>query len=193
VSTTLVAPARPGDRVPVSTPWRWTAAGAVGLAGGLHAVAAVQHAGEAPTLAAGFVATALVQLGTAGWLALGARGSGWGTRTVVLALGSTVAFLLVLLVAHTTTWLPVLHDGAAGAHGGHGGHSTATGPVALGLDAPAEVEPLGVLGTATGLAEVVAVLGLVALLPPRARSRTTTGLLVLGLATWAAWLTGLLG
>lgn len=190
--TTALAPAAAGARTPVATPWRWTAAAATATAGGLHAVAAAEHVAEAPTLAAGFVLTALVQLGTAGWLALGRRGSGWGTRGVLLALGATVVFLLVLLVAHTTPWLDALHGSAE--HAGHAtGHSSATGAVALGLTAPAEVEPLGVLGTVTGLVEVVAVLGLAAMLPPRTRSRTTTALLLLGLAAWAAWLTGLLG
>lgn len=192
MSAVLVqVPARPTGQVPVATPWRWTAAAATAAAGALHVAAAGQHLAEAPTLAAGFVLTALVQLATAGWLALGPRGSGWGTRAVLLALGATVAFLLVMLVAHTTPWLAALHGGQ---HTGHAtGHSSATGAVSLGLTAPADVEPLGALGTATGLVEVVAVLGLAALLPPRTRSRTTTALLVLGLVAWAAWLTGVLG
>ncbi|SDG31360.1 hypothetical protein [Klenkia brasiliensis] len=198
---TAVLPVAPGqrrsarvERAPVATRWRFVAAAATGGAGVLHGVAAAQHLGEAPTLTAGFVLTAAVQLGMAGWLLLGRRGSGWDSRTVQLALWATVGFLLVLLVGHTTDWLTPLHGTAAG-HGGHAtGHAVQTaGAVALGLDAPVEVEPLGALGTTTGALEVLAVLGLAALLPAATRRRTTTGLLVLGLAAWTAWATGVLG
>lgn len=195
MSTTDARPttAVPAGHAPTRTPWRWAAVLGTATAGVLHGLAAVDHLSQQPTLAAAFVGTALLQSGAAGWLALGPRGSGWDTRAVGLVLAGTVVLLLAFVAAHTTTWLGDLHAGAG--HGAHAtGHATVSQvPVALGSTAPAAPTPAGPLGTATAAAELLGVLGLTALLPPRARSAATSGLLVTGLLVWGAWLTGLLG
>ena len=179
--------------VPVTTRWRWVAAAGTATAAALHVVAASTHLQLQPTLAAGFLLTALVQLGAAAWLVLGPRGSGWDTRAVGLLLTGTVLVVLAFVAAHTTTWLGDLHT--AGGHGAHAtGHAAeADGAVALGLAALPEVQAPDLLGTATVAVELIAVVGLAALLPARTRSRATSLLLVAGLLVWVAWLTGLLG
>lgn len=196
MSATLAVPATlrtARAHVPVDTGWRWVAAAASTAAAVLHGVAAAQQVAGAPALAAAFVLTALAQLAAGAWLALGRRGSGWDTRLVGLVLTGTVVLVLLFVVAHATSWLPVLH-GAAEEHAGHLGHAVETdGAVSLGLQAPAETHPADALGTGTVAVELLAVLGLTALLRERARRLALDLLLVTGLVLWSAWLTGLLG
>jgi hypothetical protein len=49
------------------------------------------------------------------------------------------------------------------------------------------------LGTATVVVELLALVGLVALIPDRLRRRVTDLLLILGVLGWVLWLTGGLG
>lgn len=196
MSTALTAPAAvaPTRRhAPVDTPWRWVAAAGTTTAAVLHGAAAAQHVTGSPGLAAAFVLTALAQLGAGAWLALGSRGSGWDTRLVGVVLAGTAALVLVFVVAHTTSWLPVLH-GAGAEHAGHLGHAVETdGAVSLGLRSPSETHPADALGTGTVAVELLTVLGSTALLAGRARRLTVDLLLATGLVLWSAWLTGLLG
>lgn len=196
----------------------WQLAAALGLAaaGGLHVVAAVDHL-AAGSLAVGFfLLTALAQAAGAAWLVLGAwAGTRAGRHAVALALLGTVGLLTLYVVAHTTGLLDAfaVHDALSGGHEhavpgretvavdpvtgvefAQGMPLGAAGPVALdGLPGSAGGHGPEAVGTAVVAAELLAVAGLAALLPAAWRRRALDGLLLLGVAAWVLWLTGVLG
>jgi hypothetical protein len=92
-------------------------------------------------------------------------------------LAATVGLICLYLVAHGTDLLAGLTAGDAHDHGG---------------GTTAAVEPPGPLGTATIAVELVGVVALTALLPPRGRRLAGNLVLALGGAAWVLWLTGLL-
>jgi hypothetical protein len=171
------------------------------VAGGLHVAAAAQHVGAHDLVVGFFLVVALGQLGLGAWIVVSTwAGTPPDVRLVALALLGTVALVGLYLVGHTTDLLAgfQVHDAQDGHHGATAGvpqgHSEAAGPVALGLEPPpVSREPAGPLGTATVAVEMVTVLALTALLPGRWKSGAADALLVLGIATWALWLVGVLG
>ncbi len=172
---------------------RWTAAAATAAAGALHVAAAVDHLGAGDLVVGFFLVTALVQVGAAAWLAADPTRD---LRLPVAVLVGTLGLVLLYVVGHATDLLdPFLgHDHAAhgqGAATDHASHTTATGPVALGLE-PVEVPAAPVLGTFTVAAECLALAALTALLPATARRRVLDGLLAVGALVWLLWLTGVL-
>jgi hypothetical protein len=214
VSTTSTAP------VPLTVPTaahadaggrrtaRWVAAAGTAAAGALHVVAAVDHLGAGDLVVGFFLATALAQVGAAAWLAADPTRD---LRLPVALLVGTLGLLVLYVVGHATDLLdPFLgHDHAAqgqgvqgqgvqgqgvqgqGAGTDHAAHTTATGPVALGLE-PVEVPAAPVLGTLTAAAECLALAALAALLPAAARRRVLDGVLAVGALVWLLWLTGVL-
>ncbi len=182
---------------------RWVAAAATAAAGALHVVAAVDHLGAGDLVVGFFLATALAQVGAAAWLAADPTRD---LRLPVALLVGTLGLLVLYVVGHATDLLdPFLgHDHAAqgpgvqgqgvqgqGAGTDHAAHTTATGPVALGLE-PVEVPAAPVLGTLTAAAECLALAALAALLPVTARRRVLDGVLAVGALAWLLWLTGVL-
>jgi hypothetical protein len=218
---TTVAPAPAATRVVLRsrrrTAW-WQLAAALGLAtaGGLHVAAAVDHL-SAGSLAVGFfLLTALAQAGSAAWLVLGAWAGTRASRPLVAtALLGTVGLLALYVVAHTTGLLDAfaVHDTLTGGHEHDvpGRMTTAVDPVTgvefaqgmpLGASGPVAMDGLPgstdghgpeAVGTAVVAAELLTVAALAALLPASWRGRALNGLLVLGGAAWALWLTGVLG
>jgi hypothetical protein len=218
---TTVAPAPAATRVVLRsrrrTAW-WQLAAALGLAtaGGLHVAAAVDHL-SAGSLAVGFfLLTALAQAGSAAWLVLGAWAGTRASRPLVAtALLGTVGLLALYVVAHTTGLLDAfaVHDTLTGGHEHDvpGRVTTAVDPVTgvefaqgmpLGASGPVAMDGLPgstgghgpeAVGTAVVAAELLTVAALAALLPASWRGRALNGLLVLGGAAWALWLTGVLG
>ncbi len=204
MSTTSTAPAR----TPVAPPAQAGAAGrrtarrvaaaATAAAGGLHVAAAVDHLGAGDLVVGFFLVTALAQVGAAAWLAADPTRD---LRLPVALLVGTLGLLVLYVVGHATDLLdPFLgHDHAAqgpgvqgqGAGTGHAAHTTATGPVALGLE-PVEVPAAPVLGSLTAAAECLALAALAALLPATARRRVLDGVLAVGALVWLLWLTGVL-
>jgi hypothetical protein len=218
---TTVAPALPPTRVVLRSRRRsawWQLAAALGLAtaGGLHVAAAVDHL-SAGSLAVGFfLLTALAQAGSAAWLVLGAWAGTRASRPLVaMALLGTVGLLALYVVAHTTGLLDAfaVHDTLTGGHEHDvpGRVTTAVDPVTgvefaqgmpLGASGPVAMDGLlgstgghgpEAVGTAVVAAELLTVAALAALLPASWRGRALNGLLVLGGAAWALWLTGVLG
>ena len=177
---------------------RWVAAAATAAAGALHVVAAVDHLGAGDLVVGFFLVTALAQVGAAAWLAADPTRD---LRLPVALLAGTLGLLVLYVVGHATDLLdPFLgHDHAAqgqgvqgeGAGTDHAAHTTATGPVALGLE-PVEVPAAPVLGTLTAAAECLALAALAALLPVTARRRVLDGVLAVGALAWLLWLTGVL-
>jgi hypothetical protein len=184
VATTTTAPPVPVADRPGRTPWLPTAALTLAGAGVLHLAAAADHREESELVVWFFLAVALGQLGGAAWFAVAAA-----TRqrpaapTVLLAAAATVGLVLLYLAAHTTDLLAALPQPAQEAT--HPGHSVQP-------DASAG-HPAGWLGSATVTVELVGLLALTALLPPRIRRITVDGVLVLGALAWTLWLLGLLG
>ncbi len=196
---------------------RWQLVAALGLAtaGGLHVAAAVDHL-SAGSLAVGFfLLTALAQAGLAAWLVLGAwAGTHAGRQLVATALLGTVGLLTLYVLAHTTGLLDAfaVHDTVTGGHEHDvpGRVTTAVDPVTgvefaqgmpLGASGPVAMDGLPgstgghgpeAVGTAVVGAELLTVAALAALLPASWRGRVLNGLLVLGGAAWALWLTGVL-
>jgi hypothetical protein len=193
----------------------WLRVTALGLAaaGGLHVAAAADHL-ESGNLAVGFfLLAALAQVGLAGWLLLTSwAGSAPDRRLLGMAVLGTVTLLGLYVVAHTTSLLDAfaVHEAASGhAHDVPGreilaidpitgvdfteGMPIATnGPVAMAGDPVAATHGAEALGTATVAAELVALLGLTALLPAAWRRHTVNGLFALGGLAWVLWLTGVL-
>jgi hypothetical protein len=179
------APARGADGFPR---WCWTAVAATAAAGVLHLAVAADHVGASELVVAFFGGIALAQLATAVWLAVMAgTGERPGVGVLSALLSATVGLVCLYLVAHGTDLLAGLTAGAGqdGAAHGHGGGTT--GSVAAGT------EPPGLLGTVTVTAELLAVVALTALLPPRGRRLAGNVVLALGGAAWVLWLTGVLG
>ena len=178
-----LAPAAPAGTSDALRRWCWVAVAGTAAAGVLHLAAAVEHLGASELVIAFFGGTGLAQLAAAVVLAMGAVTRVPPRPAVLCALlAGTVGLLCLYLVAHGTDLLAGLTAGAGpdGAAHAHGGGTTAG------------VEPPGVLGTVTVAAELVAVLALTALLPPRARRLAGDVVLVLGGAAWVLWLTGVL-
>jgi hypothetical protein len=185
-------------------PWAGTAVTATAAAGGLHLAAAATHV-DAGDLVVGFFAlTGLVQLATAAGvvvLVVGARGGSSCVRRAVPALAlfgtaMTAALLCLYAVVHGTELLAGLLQRSAETAAGHphgGAGSPPTGAVAQGTQTAAGPEPVSALGTATVVVELLALVGLVALIPDRLRRRVTDLLLILGVLGWVLWLTGGLG
>jgi hypothetical protein len=180
--------------------WPAAAVGATAAAGILHLVTAVQHGPSGDLVVGFFLLTAGAQLGLAAWLA-----ATWATtrspRLLAVAAAGTAALVLLYPVAHTSTLLtdlglvPVGHDSgghSAGHDGGAGHAATPAGPVAMGGEVPGSPEPTTPLGAITVATEVVALAGLLALLPVRWRARAVDVLAVAGAAAWALWFTGVL-
>ena len=190
------APPSPSPRAPALRRWCALAAGATAAAGGLHVLAALDHVGAREIVVGFFLVTALGQLASAGGLAIAAVTGERPAAPLVAGLqAATVGLVVLYLVAHTTGLLseftatgeplaPVDPHGAD--------HDPATGPVALSGAPTASGEPAGPLGTATVVAELLAVVALTALLPRRARRLSGDLLLVLGVAAWVLWLAGVL-
>lgn len=164
------------------------------LAGVLHVAAAVEHRGTSELVVAFFLLVALAQLAAAAWLAVAAATRrpprAWPAAAV---LAGTVALVGLYLVAHTTDVLTGLTSPGAGAGlVGHDHDVPASGPVPLG-HAPAGTGELpGLLGSATVVSELVAMMALLGLLPPASRRRATDAILVLGASAWVLWWTGVL-
>lgn len=210
------APAPAGARARRSTAgWQLLAALGLATAGGLHVAAAVDHLSEGELAVGVFLLTALAQAGFAAWLVLGAwAGTRPDRRVVALALLGTVGLVALYVIAYATDLLDayVLTDSAAASH--HGGLRTdqttidpvtgvdfstgvATGSGPVAMDGPVTEATAGhgptSLGTAVVAAELLTVAALAALLPASWRGRALNGLLLLGAAAWALWLTGVLG
>jgi|tagenome__1003787_1003787.scaffolds.fasta_scaffold19916119_1 hypothetical protein len=151
--------------------WFWTAPVALAVAGALH----LQLVLSAAFTGNGFVQTfvllvGLGQIAAACYLGgLRIAGARPDLPTLVLVLAGTTALAVLDAVAHTTGLLVPLSDHAA--H--HSGHL--------------------VLGAATVVAEVVAVLALATLLPAPWPRRARDLLLGLGASVWLLWLVGVLG
>jgi hypothetical protein len=194
-TSTASAPPRVGP-----TRWGWTASLAAAGAGVLHVAAAAGHLAAGDLVVGFFLLTALAQLGLGAWLVRsswpGGRPGAW---PLVAALAGTVLLVGLYLVAHTTDLLAGLTaHGAGHGHDPAAGHAAGAsiaigGPVALGEQPSAGGEPPGLLGTTTVALELLAVLGLAALLPPAWRTRALDALLALGALAWVLWLTGVLG
>ena len=200
-----------------STPlWQLAAALGLATAGGLHVAAAVDHLSAGQLAVGFFLLTALAQAGLAAWLVLGTwAGTRPGRGPVAVALLGTVGLLVLYVLAHTTGLLDAfaVHDaGTAGhEHDVPGRVTTAIDPVTgvefaqgmpLGASGPLAMDGLPgstgghgpeAVGTAVVAAELLTVAALAALLPASWRGRVLNGLLVLGGAAWALWLTGVLG
>lgn len=143
---------------------RWVDAAALGLllAGAAHLLAALDHLDHDPRFAGFFLAVGVAQIGLAPYPGRPPR-----PGRVGVALGSTVALLLLYLASRTV----VLE----------------LGPHADRPEAP------DLLGTLAVLSELVALAALPALLPPRRRRVAVNGVLVIGVAVWLAWFAGLIG
>jgi hypothetical protein len=175
--------------------WSWTAVVTVAAAGMLHLAAAVAHLGASELVVAFFGVTALGQLATAAGLAMAAV-TGQRPPAAVLSglLAATVGLICLYLVAHSTDLLAGLTAGAGDGGGGHAHGAESTGPVSLGTDPTVlAAEPSGLLGTLTVAVELVAVVALIALLPPRHRRVAGDVVLALGGVAWLLWLAGVLG
>ncbi len=185
-------------------PWAGMAAAATAAAGGLHLAAAATHI-DAGDLVVGFFAlTGFVQLATAAGivvLVIGARGgTPAGNRRPVTALvlfgtAMTVALLCLYVLVHGTDLLAGLLQRSAETATAHP-HGAAAGAGSTPVGVPqitqtaAGPEPVGALGTSTVVVELLALVGLVALIPARLRRRVTDLLLLTGVLGWVLWLTG---
>jgi hypothetical protein len=165
------------------------------LAGVLHVLAAVGHRESSAVVVGFFLIVALGQVATAAWfsvlLGTARRPAAWQTAAV---LGATVVLVGLYLVAHTTDLLAGFAAAPADEGTGlaHGHDDRGTGPVGLGQEPGGTAEQPGLLGSAAVLSELAATAGLLALLPLGARRRATDGILVVGLAAWVLWWTGVL-
>jgi hypothetical protein len=217
MATLTAAPAAtgPATRTALSR-WTWAAGLGAGAAGVLHVAAAADHVAMGGLVVGFFLLTALAQIGTAAWLVIGSwAGSRPRPDLVAMALAGTVALVALYVVAHTTDLLSAFgiagSAGDAGAEGDHlhadtmtrfdpvtgvdflQGMSTESGATAMDGEAASTAHQAGPLGTATVAAELVAVVGLTALLPRSWRGRALNALLVLGGAAWLLWFLGVLG
>lgn len=189
----LSAAPRPATRLR-----RWCAVLAVttAAAGVLHVVTAVDHVGASEVVVGFFLVAGFGQLAAAGGIGVAAvTGARPDLRLLTALLTATVVLIGLYLVTHTTDLLAGLTatDGL-GLQDPHGAdHAAATGPVALGADPPRAGEPAGPLGTATVAVELLSIVGITALLPPRGRRLSGNVLLALGAGAWVLWLAGVLG
>jgi len=154
-------------------------------------------------------------VGLAAWLLLNSwTGFRPDRRFVTLALGGTVALIVLYVIAYTTSLLDafaVAHDSGAHSESAHAAsnHDPGIDPV-TGVDystgianrsggavaMEGEVAPVrhapGTLGQATVTAELVLIAALAALQPATWRRRTVNGLVGLAGLAWALWFTGVL-
>jgi hypothetical protein len=188
-------PAAPAASAVAARRWGWAAAAATATAGVLHLVATVDHLGARELVIAFFGLTALGQLAAAAGLAMvGVTGERPSVTVVSGLLAATVGLICLYLVAHSTDLLAGSTAGAGEGGGSHAHGAEPTGPVSLGTDPTVlAAEPPGLLGTLTVATELVAVVSLIALLPPRRRRLAGNVVLALGGAAWLLWLAGVLG
>jgi hypothetical protein len=162
----------------------------------------VEHSSSGNLVVGFFLVAAAAQLGGAVWLATVGR-SAASPVPLAVAVAGTAALLLLYVVAHSSTLLtdlglvPVGHDTGGGHGGGHdsgaAGHATVSdGPVPMGGELIGAPEPATSLGTATVAAQVLGLIGLMALLPRRWRTRAGDALAAAGLAVWLLWFAGVL-
>lgn len=203
---------RPDEPVRTRRPvgWAVVAGAATLVAGGLHAVAAVEHTGLLWVVPSFFAVVAVLQVGAGLGLLRGLRRP---VPVVAAVLAGSVGLILLYLLVHGTDLLSGL-TGSAAEHGGgqgagHGGvhqgigqsgsGGQAPGPVSMGgvgeegsvtARASAQSEDPDALGTATLLAQLVAVTATTALLPGAWQSRVTSALLVIAVTAVGLWLTG---
>jgi hypothetical protein len=185
-----------GHRAARAFPWLGLTVAAMAVAGGLHLAAAATHSSSGDLVVGFFGLTGSVQLATAGVLIVVLVGAQrlqeprWAIATalVLLAAAMTVCLLCLYVVVHGTDLLTATLErataGAAGAveHGAHAGTSSNTAATGGRL-------PVDALGTTTVAVELLALSGLVALLPATIRRRATDVLLLIGVLGWALWLT----
>jgi hypothetical protein len=177
-------------------PWCALLAVATAAAGVLHVVTAVVHVGASEVVVGFFLVAGFGQLAAAGSIAIAAvTGARPGVRLLTTLLTAMVVLIGLYLVAHTTDLFAGLTatDGL-GLQDPHGAdHEGPSGPVSLGTTPLRSGETAGPLGTATVAVELLAVVAITALLPPRGRRLSGNVLLALGTAAWVLWLTGVLG
>jgi hypothetical protein len=165
------------------------------VAGGLHVVAASQHAQHGGAAVGFFLLVAAAQLGGGLGLAVFAlTGTRPGSRLVLAGLAATVGMVGLFIVAHGTDLLLSYVSQQAG----HDVHSTThTGPFAAGLATRNDTlvgvrEAPGLLGMGTVAAELAGVVALTALLPRTWRNRVLDALLALCGLAWLLWFAGVL-
>ena len=201
--------ARPGESAATRRvhPWAVVAGTATVVAGGLHVVAAVQHADLLWIVPSFFTVVAALQIAAGLGLVRGLRRP---LPVVAGVLAGSVGLVLLYLLVYGTDLLSGLTVHPAGHGQEHGGgHSgvgqwgsdgaaiQSTGSVSMGgvgeeepVTGQAPAEDADAFGTAALVAQLVAVTAATALLPRVWQSRVTSALLVLALATVGLWLTG---
>lgn len=192
VSPGLATPAAPATR----NTWPLTAAVMLAAAGALHLAAAADHREGPDRVVLFFLVVAFGQAGAAVWFTVAAvTRQRPGLLPVALAAVATVGLLLLYLTAYTTDLVADLSSSSgssSSSSGGHGGQGASPGSHAATSGSEAG-EPAGWLGSVTVSVEVVLLLALTAMLPPRARRLAANGILAVGMSAWALWLFGLPG